>query len=155
MQDACVGTGFSRHKFTPDEDARLCALVAECGPGDWSRIALMMPHRDSRQCKERWSHYLSPNLVNRPWTKTEDALLEAEVREHGHKWKAFEALFPGRAETNIKNRFNVLFRRRQKQMQFIMKNARASTQLPESPPTASPTDSSDTWNEAEFEFWFT
>jgi hypothetical protein len=110
----------SRHKFTPEEDAHLRAIIAEKGTEDWSEIAKMMPRRDSRQCKERWLHYLSPNLVQCPWNQTEDAMLEAKVLEHGHQWKLFEAFFPGRADTMLKNRFNLLVRHRRKYFRSVM-----------------------------------
>jgi hypothetical protein len=100
-----------RRKFSPEEDDSLKALVAEYGTDDWTKIASRMPRRDSRQCKERWCHYLSPELVQLPWTADDDALLQRRVAEHGHKWKLFENDFPGRTDISIKNRFNVLARR--------------------------------------------
>jgi hypothetical protein len=111
-----------RRKFTPDEDANLRAIVAEKGTEDWSLIAEMMPDRDSRQCKERWFHYLSPNLMHHLWTRAEDAILEAKVIEHGHKWKLFEQFFPGRSDTMIKNRLNLLFRKRQRDIRRTIKS---------------------------------
>jgi hypothetical protein len=145
-----------RSKFTPEEDARLEALVSLNGTADWSRIASKMPHRDSRQCKERWSHYLSPGIVQTPWTKAEDALLEAKVLEHGHKWKLFETFFPGRVDTNIKNRFNVLLRQRQKGMRFVMRFFVAppprAMEVPHSPDFVEFRETSNEWNEEEFEW---
>jgi hypothetical protein len=116
------GTHMFRQKFTPHEDALLRAIVAEKGTADWSLIAEMMPQRDSRQCRERWLHYLSPNLMRYPWTKVEDAMLEAKVMEHEDKWKLFEHFFPGRVDMMIKNRFNLLFRRRQRDIRFAIQS---------------------------------
>jgi hypothetical protein len=104
-----------KRKFTLHEDKVLRSLVEKCGPDDWAMIASQMPHRDSRQCRERWFHYLSPELVQCPWTPADDSLLELRVAEHGHKWKMFEVEFPGRTNINLKNRFNVLVRRRMRQ----------------------------------------
>jgi hypothetical protein len=101
----------ARRKFSAEEDDALKALVSEYGTEDWMLIALRMPRRDSRQCKERWCHYLAPELIQRPWSLEDDALLERRVSEHGHKWKLFENDFPGRTDISIKNRYNVLARR--------------------------------------------
>jgi hypothetical protein len=145
-----------RSKFTPEEDCRLEALVSENGTADWPRIGSKMPHRDSRQCKERWSHYLSPDIVQRPWTKAEDVLLETKVSEHGRKWKLFEAFFPSRVDTNIRNRFNVLLRQRQKEVRFV---ARAFVppqprvlEVPVTPGVAEHSELSDKWNLEGFEW---
>jgi hypothetical protein len=116
----------------------------------------MMPHRDSQQCKERWSHYLSPDFARGPWTKEEDALLEEKVRTHGHMWKYFENFFPGRVDTNIKNRFNVLLRRRQRDMRFIRQLSLMHQQkLMEAshPPNGKEfAERLDEWNDEEFEW---
>jgi hypothetical protein len=111
----------TRRKFSSEEDQALQLLVIRYGREDWNRIACLMPGRDSRQCKERWSHYLSPNIVQARWTKFEDELLEQQVAQHGHRWKMFEALFPGRVDISIKNRYNVLFRQKRRQIRAAMK----------------------------------
>jgi hypothetical protein len=134
------GIHIVRSKFTPDEDARLRAIVAEKGTADWALIADLMPQRDSRQCKERWFHYLSPNLADRPWTKAEDAILEAKVAECGHKWKLFEAFFPGRVDISIKNRFNLLFRRRRRNVRLVMQSLVSGKQTPKKADIGDPSE---------------
>jgi hypothetical protein len=141
---------FTRHTFSRDEDVHLRSLVAEYGITNWRLLASMMPQRSLRQCKERWFHYLSPDLVRRPWTKEEDAFLMAHVLEHGHKWKLFEGAFPGRPETSIKNRFNVLVRRRTRHMRLVMKPIVVG-QSPEVPSISTFADSYETWSEEEFD----
>jgi hypothetical protein len=69
-----------------------------------------MDGRSPRQCRERWNHYLAPDLVLCQWTKEEETLLESQVTEHGRQWKTFESLFPGRTDINIKNNFMTLRR---------------------------------------------
>jgi hypothetical protein len=75
-----------------------------------------MQDRDSRQCKERWTHFLAPEIVKSEWTKEEDLLLEMKVIEHGNKWKTFENYFPGRSGTNIKNRYRLILRHKHQEM---------------------------------------
>jgi hypothetical protein len=101
-----------KKKFSCAEDDRLKQLVEEKGTDDWLKIASHMSGRDSRQCKERWQHYLAPDLLRLPWTQADEALLESKVAEHGRTWKMFESYFPGRTHVHIKNRYTVLSRRR-------------------------------------------
>jgi hypothetical protein len=100
-----------RLKFTAEEDSKLMTLVQKLGQSNWQSIASYMNGRTNRQCKERWVHYLDPNIVAQPWTRREDRLLEQKVSEVGKKWKQLEALFPGRTEISLKNRYNVLLRK--------------------------------------------
>jgi hypothetical protein len=140
-----------RRKFSPDEDDMLRALVKKNGVGDWPAIAAQMPNRDSRQCKERWFHYLAPCLVQNPWTRADDVLLEGKVAEHGHRWKLFELFFPGRTDVNIKNRYNVLVRRRKRELAMLGRAiARAQPTSPE--PLSPPEPITLKWEEPDWGF---
>jgi hypothetical protein len=112
-----------KRKFSPAEDAALKQLVEENGTNDWAKIASQMRARDSRQCKERWYHYLMPELVKLPWAQADDILLECKVAEQGRKWKMFESSFPGRTDIDIKNRYNVLARRRLRRLRIPFDSA--------------------------------
>jgi hypothetical protein len=92
-----------RISFTPEEDDRLRELVLNYGGADWRRIASKMPKRNARQCRERWFHYLTPEVSNGPWTPQEEELLRTKVHESGHRWTAIQQFFPGRTDINIKN----------------------------------------------------
>jgi hypothetical protein len=125
-----------RRKFSPEEDSMLRVLVRENGIGDWKSIASQMPDRDVRQCKERWFHYLAPCLVQKAWTPDDDVLLEAKVAQYGNRWKFFECFFPGRTDVSIKNRYNVLMRRKKAQAASISRAF--STMSSTSPESATP-----------------
>lgn len=103
-----------KSKFTPEEDILLRQLVSQFGENNWNRIAELMPHRNMRQCKERWTNYLSPKVSNDPWTEEEDALLVQKYKEHGAKWVRIALSFPKRTDSNVKNRWLVLSRRSKK-----------------------------------------
>lgn len=94
-----------RKKFSPEEDMKLCKIVALHGPHKWDEIALLMPGRTGRQCRDRFHNYLNPTLVNGPWSKEEDKLLEQKVYELGQHWNKIVKFFRGRSENNIKNRW--------------------------------------------------
>ncbi|KAK8887792.1 hypothetical protein M9Y10_038849 [Tritrichomonas musculus] len=98
----------SRSKFTPQEDATLKELVAKYGSTKWSEIAMKLPNRTGRQCRERWKNYLAPGIQNGPWSQEEDALLVQKVKELGTMWSKMVQFFPGRTDVNLKNRWVTL-----------------------------------------------
>ena len=100
---------YSRRMFTCEEDEKLKELVKKY-ENDWQKISKEMKDRNIRQCKERYNHYLSPNIKHSEWNLEEDLKLIEIVEEVGKKWKVFEQYFPGRTEIDIRNRFHVLFR---------------------------------------------
>ena len=104
-----------RSNFTPEEDDLLRSLVAQYGSANWASIAAHMPNRTLRQCRERWRHYLAPNIKNLPWTPAEDTLLLKKVQELGPKWVEISKHFANRTDFNVKNRWLVLVRRQASQ----------------------------------------
>jgi hypothetical protein len=94
----------SRRKFTPDEDEALRTLVGQYGT-DWNVVSQQLPPRTARQCKDRWKHYLSPDVVVGNWTESDDQLLMFKVTEIGPRWAVIAQLFPGRTDIGVKNRY--------------------------------------------------
>ena len=97
--------------FSQEEDEHLRFLVSIYGDKKWDEISKMLPNRNPRQCRERWSKYLNPSLKTDDWTKEEDDLLLAKASEIGLKWKAISAFFPGRTDINVKSRYLLLKRK--------------------------------------------
>jgi hypothetical protein len=83
----------------------LSRLVRLYGSSKWDHVAQFMPGRNARQCRERWRTFLSPSLINGPWSHAEDQFLAALYRQHGSKWSLIAKSFPGRSDCNIKNRW--------------------------------------------------
>jgi hypothetical protein len=94
-----------RKKFTPSEDALLMCLVAQFGRFGWDVIAGKMQNRNTRQCRERWKHYLSVGFEDRPWTKAEDELLIEKEKQIGQRWTKLAAFFHNRSDIQIKARW--------------------------------------------------
>jgi hypothetical protein len=108
---SAFGKPHPKQQFTLEEDIKLQSLVQKYGTKNWQLISIIMQNRNERQCKERWTKYLSPDLNNTPWTEEEDRLLVRKVKEIGQKWVKISKEFNKRTDANLKNRWNVLQRR--------------------------------------------
>ena len=60
--------------WTPEEDAKVKALVKELGPKKWSIIASNLPGRIGKQCRERWHNHLNPLIRKDSWSPAEGTL---------------------------------------------------------------------------------
>ena len=115
LEDLNLTQKKARSKFTHEEDEKLKQLVENLGNDDWVSISNKMSGRNPRQCRDRWNNYLSPNVVNGPWTKEEEQLLQEKFEEFGPSWKCIATFFPTRTAINVKSRFNLMQRRIKKE----------------------------------------
>lgn len=125
-----------RSKFTPLEDSLLVKYVQEFGDSNWETISKLIPNRNPRQCRERWTNYLSPTVSKAPFTPEEDALLEQKHKELGPKWVNISKFFQNRTDTMLKNRYLVLSRRATK---FALRSQEAVTKELPPPSQIQPT----------------
>jgi hypothetical protein len=65
-----------------------------------------MPGRTARQCRERWSSYLSPDIRVGRWTEEEDSDLLTCISQYGFKWATIAPHFNGRSSSDVKNRWH-------------------------------------------------
>lgn len=107
-----------RNKFTPEEDKKLIELVKEYGTDNWYLISKKLPGRKSRQCRDRWTFYLDPNIKKDEWTKEEDMLLLQKQEELGPCWRKIASFFNKRTEISIKNRWNKLERKNKHEVSY-------------------------------------
>jgi hypothetical protein len=104
-----------RRRFTRTEDSQLLHYVLEYGDNNWGYIAEQMGGGfNARQCRERWRYYLDPDLGDTAWTNVEDADLLAKVEQFGAHWTTIAHHFPGRSGNTVRNRYQLLMRRKQK-----------------------------------------
>ena len=101
-------------RFTEEEDMILKKLVKLYGDSNWIKISNRMPGRNSRQCKDRWCLYLSPNTNRSPWTAEEEQRLLELAKKYKKKWTEISKFFDGRPDTQIKNKWKTLVNRQEK-----------------------------------------
>ncbi|KAK8836263.1 hypothetical protein M9Y10_039895 [Tritrichomonas musculus] len=95
-------------KFTKNEDMKLKYLIDKYSTKDWEKIAEHLPPRTARQCRDRWTNYIDPNLSQEPWSHDEDNVLLEMHEKYGNHWKKIGKYLPKRSKNNIKNRWSVL-----------------------------------------------
>ncbi|KAK8837112.1 hypothetical protein M9Y10_037166 [Tritrichomonas musculus] len=119
----------ARRKFSLEEDTQLNRLIELHGPKNWDKIALSMPGRTGRQCRDRFNNYLKPSLTNGPWSIDEDNLLKQKVKEIGKHWNIIAKFFNGRSSNNIKNRWYTYFCEEKKGQITEISNPKYDNQL--------------------------
>lgn len=98
----------SRNYFSIDEDRKLLKLVHLFGTEQWNCVASGIPNRTARQCRDRYKHYLDPNVNHNPWSLEENELLLKKVDELGKRWKVISQFFKNRTDVHIKNHYKTL-----------------------------------------------
>jgi hypothetical protein len=95
----------NRRAFSGEEDAKLIELASQSGFLGWHTVAILLPGRSPRQCRERWIEYLRPEITVGPWTDDEDRLLLVQIARHGHRWTHIAQLLRNRSANDVKNRW--------------------------------------------------
>ncbi|CAM9720704.1 unnamed protein product [Choristocarpus tenellus] len=102
--------GLIKGQWSADEDAVLMKL-AVAGYKNWGQLAIHMPGRTSKQCRERWCHHLDPSINKSDYTPHEDRIIISSQKQLGNKWSQIASKLPGRTENAIKIRWKALQRR--------------------------------------------
>ncbi|KAJ9523403.1 hypothetical protein QJQ45_005302 [Haematococcus lacustris] len=115
------GKSIQKTKWNAEEDSHLIRLVNELGEGNWSPIARALnvvlgtldcsQARTGKQCRERWSHHLKPDLKKGDWDAQEEAWLVSLHQDLGNKWADIARNIEGRSENSVKNHWNAVHRR--------------------------------------------
>ena len=93
-------------RFTEEEDKLLARCVAQTEKVNWNEISKHFSGRTTRQVRERWTLYLSPDINIGPWTEEEDRLLIQKINQVGLSWSKLVTFFSKRSQMALKNRWN-------------------------------------------------
>ena len=109
-----------RHPFTKVEDELLFSLCKDQNEIKWKVVASHFKDRTPRQCRERYNHYVRPDVTNSKWTKEEELLLKELVEQHGTKWSVIATFFHELSDNNLNNRwYKHIFRINKRQQKTI------------------------------------
>ncbi|KAJ3437680.1 myb protein [Anaeramoeba flamelloides] len=97
--------GIRKGPWQKEEDKQLCQAIEKNGSFVWKQIALFVPSRTPKQCRERWIHQLDPELFHGDWTQEEDDKILENRKIIGNKWSIIQKQLPRRSSNAIKNRY--------------------------------------------------
>eukprot|EP00516_Mucochytrium_quahogii_P011848 CAMPEP_0203784440 /NCGR_PEP_ID=MMETSP0100_2-20121128/463_1 /ASSEMBLY_ACC=CAM_ASM_000210 /TAXON_ID=96639 /ORGANISM=" , Strain NY0313808BC1" /LENGTH=377 /DNA_ID=CAMNT_0050686413 /DNA_START=206 /DNA_END=1337 /DNA_ORIENTATION=+ len=124
-------------RWTTHEDNQLLDIVSknhvlETG---WGYAAKHIPGRTAKQCRERYTNHLNPNIKKGHWTPEEDTFILESHKKLGNRWAEISSHLPGRTENSIKIRVKCLMRHKKK-----LSTAQKSSNSTEKPGSRSETD---------------
>lgn len=103
--------------WTREEDQTIIDFVKEHGDKDWAKLAILLPGRIGKQCRERWKNHLDPRIQKVGWSEEEDQLLIKLHQLYGNSWTRIASFFVGRTDNCVKNRWNSTIKRRLQRME--------------------------------------
>jgi hypothetical protein len=110
--EKCINPDLIKGAFTVQEDQIIREFVQVNGPRAWGKIVTVLPHRSPKQCRERWSNNLSPDVDKGPWTSEEDLIIFDSFKKFGPKWSLIAQFIDGRTDNAVKNRWNASLSKR-------------------------------------------
>ena len=104
-----------RTKWTEQEDKLLKKAVKKYGTR-WSKIAMSLPGRIGKQCRERWANHLNPEVSKKEWSREEDLIILSLFKKFGPDWMRIAAHMDKRTNMQVKNRYYHFIKKRESQL---------------------------------------
>jgi hypothetical protein len=97
--------------FTSGEDQIIRNIVAEKGSNCWKELGEIL-NRKPYSIRNRYNTYLRQQNNDKPWSiEEEQRLIDLMEGELHKKWSKLKQYFPGRAQVQIKNKWNSLIKK--------------------------------------------
>ena len=84
--------------WSKSEDELLTRIVTANGAKNWTKVAMNLPGRIGKQCRERWHHHLNPEVVKKKWGLEEDMQIMRLFRIYGSRWSEIARHVEGRTD---------------------------------------------------------
>lgn len=98
----------------------------------WTAVSKKIKTRTPKQCRERWTLNLNPNINHDPFTPEDDAILMDAYNKLGPRWTKIKDLLPGRTENSVKTRYKSIIRKLNKKNRSKDRLRRQGSQSSES-----------------------
>nr|QSD99662.1 MYB family transcription factor [Melilotus albus] len=109
----CDKTNVKRGLWTPEEDAKILAYVANHGIGNWTTVPKKAGlNRCGKSCRLRYTNYLRPDLKHDSFTPQEEELIITLHGAIGSRWSLIAKRLPGRTDNDVKNYWNTKLRKK-------------------------------------------
>ncbi|KHN13255.1 Transcription factor MYB86 [Glycine soja] len=109
----CDKSNVKRGLWTPEEDAKILAYVANHGTGNWTLVPKKAGlNRCGKSCRLRWTNYLRPDLKHDGFTPQEEDLIINLHGAIGSRWSLIAKRLPGRTDNDVKNYWNTKLRKK-------------------------------------------
>ncbi|XP_027359376.1 transcription factor MYB35 [Abrus precatorius] len=109
----CDKSNVKRGLWTPEEDAKILAYVANHGTGNWTLVPKKAGlNRCGKSCRLRWTNYLRPDLKHDSFTPQEEELIINLHGAIGSRWSLIAKRLPGRTDNDVKNYWNTKLRKK-------------------------------------------
>ncbi|CAH8868559.1 unnamed protein product [Trichobilharzia szidati] len=89
------------------EDEILKAAIMKYGKNQWARIASLLHHKATKQCKARWYEWLDPSVKKTEWSREEDEKLLHLAKMMPTQWRKIAPIV-GRTANQCLERYEYL-----------------------------------------------